>query len=505
MRNRKFRTTAGRSLFFLFLIGLSVSWSSGQTSYDPSKTYPVDELREDLQTLWNILDEGHGGLERYTPREVLKQKFDEALSRLTKPLAEIDFYRLLLPLIAEIKDGHTSLRMSVAGRAHLFGRPVFFPFELRFMREKAYLFRNLSSDPNIKEGAEILSIDGVPMPEILQKLLTVVPCDAGILTRRLRLLESPATFGNYFAVMSGPSEKFQVRLRIFPGHEIQDITVSGIKGDDIPMFLQKRYPEAARRKPLYELEFKGTTAILTIRGFGDDQGTGRPAYPQFIRDAFQELAEKKTSNLIIDVRGNGGGADKYGRLLFAHFMDKPFLYYKALELKKDRFDLFQYTNVAGKDALWSGSSIRKNARGWFDVLDHPNVGIMPPEAPLFTGNACILIDGLSFSTTGESTSLFHFHKKAEFVGEECGAGYYGNTSGAMPLATLPHTRLQVRIPLVLYTLAVEGYPKNRGIIPGISVSPTIEDLLAGRDIVLERAMSHLEKKTIQRLLDENRN
>ena len=106
----------------------------------------------------------------------------------------------------------------------------------------------------------------------------------------------------------------------------------------------------------------------------------------------------------------------------------------------------------------------------------------------------ILVDGGSFSATGETTSAFHYYKKAVFFGEECGSGYYGNTSGFMVMATLPATRIQVRVPLVLYTMAVDGYPKDRGIVPDFPVTPTIEDLLAGRDLVMERALAYLEKK-----------
>jgi C-terminal processing protease CtpA/Prc len=171
-------------------------------------------------------------------------------------------------------------------------------------------------------------------------------------------------------------------------------------------------------------------------------------------------------------------------------MDRPFLYYKALEIKKNRFDLFRYAGGSGPN--WPDEALRKNARGWYDVLAHPNVGTMKPETPRFTGRTCILVDGLSFSTTGESTSLFHYHKKALFLGEECGAGYYGNTSGATASVTLPRTGLQVRIPLTLYTLAVEGYPKDRGIVPDVAVAPSIEDLLAGRDVVMDKALQLLQ-------------
>jgi len=106
-----------------------------------------------------------------------------------------------------------------------------------------------------------------------------------------------------------------------------------------------------------------------------------------------------------------------------------------------------------------------------------------------------LINGLSFSATGESTSLIHYHKKATFIGEECGAGYYGNTSGMVPVVTLPHTRIRIAIPLVRYTMAVSGYLKDRGIIPEYQVSPIIEDLLQDRDTVMEFAVDLIKKKS----------
>jgi len=456
------------------------------------RTFPAEDLRQDLRILWEVLDEGHGGLDRYVSRDLQKKNFEAVEAGLTGPLSEVEFYGRLLPLIAGIRDGHTALRLSASTRTGLFSRPILLPFELRFIGGKTHLFRNLSSARDIPDGAELLAINGRAMPEILKSLLELVPCDAGILTRRLRLLENTQTFGQYYAVAFGRPESFRVRFKAAIGREAETV-VPGISGSNAGVVRRERYPETAARRPLYELGYRGATAVITIRGFGDDNGPDSLRYPEFIQRAFRELDEKKVETLIIDVRGNGGGRDEYGRLLLAHFMDRPFLYYRALEMKKKQYDLFQYA-PPGRES-WPGDGVRKNARGWYDVLDHPNVGTMNPEAPLFRGRTCILVDGLSFSTTGESTSHFHFHKKAAFLGEECGAGYYGNTSGSMAQVTLPKTGLQVMIPLVLYTLAVDEYPKDKGLVPDIAVSPAIEDLLAGRDVVMERALEFLAKKS----------
>jgi hypothetical protein len=462
--------------------------------YDPERTFPVETLKADLEVLWDVLEEGHGGFERYTPAGVLRKKFDEVRDGLTSPLTEFEFSTRLLPLVAGIKDGHTQLILSAAAAPWLDGRPIFFPFGLRFLKNKAYLFRNLSAEPQIKDGAELLAIDGRPVGGIVEGLLPLVPADAGIRTSRLRRLENTTTFGRLLALKFEIRESRRVRFRPVSGSEPMELTLPCITANDANRLLRERYPSAAERRPTYELAFRGAAAVLTVRQFGDDPDKARPRFPDFLKDAFRMIEEKKTAGLVIDLRGNGGGRDEYAKLLFAHVMDRPFLYYWALETKKDRYDLFRYTGETEKDAKELAQPLRKNARGWFDVLGHPNRGLQTPAEPGFRGRVAVLVDGGSFSATGETTSAFHYYKKAVFFGEECGSGYYGNTSGFMVMATLPGTGIRVRVPLVLYTMAVDGYPRDRGLVPDFPVEPTIDDLLAGRDPVLDRALAHLGER-----------
>ncbi|HSA95042.1 MAG TPA: hypothetical protein VLJ16_03265, partial [Acidobacteriota bacterium] len=35
-------------------------------AFDPQKTFPVESLKADLKVLWDVLEEGHGGFDRYT-------------------------------------------------------------------------------------------------------------------------------------------------------------------------------------------------------------------------------------------------------------------------------------------------------------------------------------------------------------------------------------------------------------------------------------------------------
>lgn len=463
-------------------------------AFDPQKTFPVESLKADLKVLWDVLEEGHGGFDRYTPVATLKKSFETVEKGLAGPLTEFEFYTRLLPLIAEIKDGHTQLALSAAGALSLDTRPVFFPFGLRFLKDKVYLFRNLSPDASVKDGAELLAIDGKAVGDIVAALLPLVPSDAGIRTAKLRRLEYPSTFGRLLALKFGDQGSFRVRFRQIASGEMRDIAVPAITATDIARLLRERYPRTSETRPTHDLAFRGPTALLTVRQFGDDPDKTRPRYPEFLEAAFRTIRERRTEGLVIDLRGNGGGRDEYAKLLFAYVMDRPFMYYAGLETKKDRYDLFRYTGETAKDAEELKKPLRKNDRGWFDVLGHPNRGLQMPAEPGFRGRVAILIDGGSFSATGETTSAFHYYKKAVFFGEECGSGYYGNTSGFMVMAALPGTGIRVRVPLVLYTMAVDGYPKDRGIVPEHPVTPTIEDLLAGRDPAMDKALAYLEKR-----------
>ncbi len=462
--------------------------------FDPRQTYPAAELREDLKTLWSMLEEGHAGLDRYTAADELKKRFDDAEGGLTTPMTVLDFHVTVLRLLALVKDGHTRANLPEPASAYLDSVPVSFPFGLRFLDGKSYIYRNLSPDSGIKDGTELLTIDGTPMTEVLSELASLIGSDAGIRTRPLRMLEYPATFGRLLALRFGLRTSYRLGLRPAGGGAAREVTVPGIAGKDVVRILYERYPDAAPRAPLYELTFRGNTAILAIRAFADDDDRKGLRYPEFLRAAFRVLAEKGTAGLVIDLRDNGGGRDEYAKLLFAHVMDRPFVYYRALEAKSDHYDLFRYTDEPKEVRDEYARQVKRNDHGWFDVVGHPNSGLQQPEEPRFAGRVAILVNGMSFSASGETTSMFHFHKKAVFFGEECGAGYYGNTSGFSVQVTLPKTGIRVRIPLVIYVMAVDGYPKDRGLVPDVPVTPTIEDVLAGRDPVMDKVVRYLAEK-----------
>jgi len=480
-------------LIFLCFQSIEAQEAKKET-FDPEKEFSVKRLQDDFVILRQALEEGHGGLYRYTLKEELDKQFDSIFKNLDQPLTEIEFYGHLAPLIANINDGHSGISLSSSYEGYLRKQPIMLPFKLKFIGGKAYLFRNYSDDENFVLGGEIISINERPISRVLDQMLAVFPSDGHIQTSKYRRLESTTIFGRLYTLLFGRTTSFSVKYRSPEDNNIKTVKVKGLTSQELNSIFEKRYPDAAKTLPPIELEYRDDFAILTIRTFGGmAYQSPKISYPGFLKKAFSEFEEKKIKNLIIDLRNNSGGSDLFGKLLSAYLLDKPFQYYRALEVKKNEFSFFAHTNIPPDRRKLPEERFRKNERGWYDSLGHPNLGTQKPLNPTFKGKVYILINGGSFSATGECTSVIHFHKKALFVGEECGAGYYGNTSGFVPTLILPNTKIRVRIPLVRYTMAVSGYSSDRGIIPDYPVFPTIEDILNGKDTELDFVIKLIKK------------
>ncbi len=495
-RHSSFRSLLGAVAFLFFLLSIQplLSQTAASGAFNPEKKYETDLLKEDFRIFRLALEEGHAGLYRYTPKKEIDGQFDAIEKNLIQPLTEIEFFRLLAPLIGNINDGHTRIYFSAAFESALQDKPVLFPFKLRFIDGKTYLFRNYSENGDLVMGSELLSVNKKPVAEIIDVMLPLVTRDAHVETARFRRMESTTLFGSLYTALFGPTTSFTIAYKEPGSEDVRTVDIKGIPPKDLNSIFARRYPEAAAQLPPIQLEWKEDIPVLTVRTFGSGPyQSAKISYPTFLRNTFQELEDKGTRYLIIDLRDNGGGDDAYGKILFAHLMDKPFQYYRHLRINQAEYSFFKYTNLPPEQTKLPASQFKKNDEGTYDLTFHPNLGLQQPIPPIFKGKVYVLLNGNSFSGTGECTSLIHYHKKAVFIGEECGSGYYGNTSGFMPELTLPNTRLRVRIPLLRYTMAVSGYPEDRGIIPEHPVEPSIEDLIKGKDRVMEYTIGLIKK------------
>jgi hypothetical protein len=388
-----------------------------------------------------------------------------------------EFYRVVAPAVAALKCGHTGVRVNPElGK----GKPVL-PFLVRVLDGKAYVLRDLSGKQDAVTGQEIRSINGVAAEEIMHTMLNAVPGDGDVQTSRLRRIGG-ANFAGELINLLGLESPYTVTLWDAKQGRTHTVRLDGIEVAK----LQEPRPKESATLTFFD---DGKIADLKIYRFG---GTAaKKDLRMFFRDCFTEIHKKESRALLLDVRNNGGGADELGKLLLSFLLDKPFQYYDDLVLNGLDFSFRKYTSQ--KRAL-PADMLERQPSGKYRMVKHPNWGIQQPSQPTFTGKVYILINGNSFSTTSEFLSHAHAHKRATFIGEESGGGYYGNTSGPGALLTLPNTRLQAYVPLMTYYMAVRDYKAaSHGVVPDYPVPYTIDELLAGKDKELALALELARK------------
>ncbi len=81
---------------------------------------------------------------------------------------------------------------------------------------------------------------------------------------------------------------------------------------------------------------------------------------------------------------------------------------------------------------------------------------------------------------------------ATIIGSETGGYRKGTNGGQLFFLWLPHSKIEIDIPLIGYYPLTEQ--SDRGLLPDILVTPTLEDLLSKKDKELEKALAIINRK-----------
>ncbi len=222
-----------------------------------------------------------------------------------------------------------------------------------------------------------------------------------------------------------------------------------------------------------------TVATLRVRNFVD------AGFTSSVDQAMSKLTKAKT--IILDLRGNGGGADMWGAWLVSKFTAKPFRYFERIHLPTINPS---FTN-------WKQESIENmknytvpDPRGGFLATSklHPGIGEQAPADNPFTGKLIVLADGLTFSTATDVCAQLRNRTNTIFVGEETGGGYAGNTSGSNARFNFPHSGFRLSIHGYDYWNAVPARENGRGIMPDYTIENKLKEMEQGADAQWEKAL-----------------
>lgn len=443
------------------------------------ETFTVTQLKADFSLFEQALQEAHPGLYRYNSKAHIDSLFAKTNGLIDREMSQQEFYKLLLPLVVQIKCGHTKFHPDSNWATNFYyNTEKVFPLRLFFQGKKAYAIGNYEDASPIPAGSEVLEINGNSVSDIMDKMLNSFCSDGNNTT--FKYIEMSHYFSAYYANLVEGPDTFTVKYQ--NGQGIAETKILSVSHEKIEQY-EKHLDEVANNTPLSRINFReNETALLSIPSFWE--GTGKK-YKQFLKNSFEAINQKKVKNLIIDLRNNEGGIDRRGSLLLSYLMDREFNYYDRLEVTtRKKYSFAKQARLPGFYGIYR-HLISKENDGSYRWNHNKNLKVQKPQKNNFSGNVYVLINGASFSVTAEFAAVTHFLKRATFIGEETGGAYYGNNSGTFVIVTLPNSKLNVGIPMVAYYTAVSGYPFNdRGVTPDYKVEPTVNQILSGEDPVL---------------------
>lgn len=444
------------------------------------------ELREDFAIARHAYEEGHPGLYRFESKRTLDRAFAEAGQKLDRPMTATEFWRVLAPLVASFRCGHSRAEIPDTLVKVLNSTRRLLPLQVRVLDGRLWIVRDLATEGERLAGRELLAVNGVPARQLLETMLAASPRDGFGETMAPQSLRR-FRFAGLLERLWAFDGAYEVTVRDDRGRS-ERVTLAGAPLSALQARLKARHPEdVGALRGEFELLDGGRIGRLRLAGFGGTvSDSDTTDIRTFFARSFAAMRERGTRTLVLDLRDNGGGEDALGKILFAYLVDRPFPYYDDLLLSGRGFSFERY--VADFDSVSAGKCERR-ADGTWHFTGHPNWGTQRPLEPHFGGRVIALMNGASFSTTCEFLSHLRDAHRATFVGEESGGAYVGNTSGRVLRVTLPHTHVQVGVPILRYDLAVAPVkPFGRGILPDVPVEPTIADLVAGRDAELAKAL-----------------
>ncbi|KAA9338935.1 S41 family peptidase [Adhaeribacter soli] len=453
-------------------------------------TFKPEQLRADFAIFHKALQEAHPGLYRYTSKPTFKTRFDSVYFSLSRPHTEQDFYKSLKYLVTNIRCANTILKTANRTEPEFpYHTDQLFPVQLYFNNGKAYALNSFTDSAAVPANAEIVAINGRKMNYQVSDLMPYVSFADGQVTSS-KYRELGDNFSGYIATFGEAKPVYEITFRT--GDNFRTVRANAAKLEQVRKVKLK--DEAFKKLPAWSLEFQDKKiAVLTLATFQPDKSL--PDFEEFLETAFAKIKNSEVKTLIIDLRDNKEGNDKYGALLYAYLTDKPFRFYRQINTNTNRrFTFLKYGHVP-LNFFFYRRLLKMNPDSTFRYTYHSNLKEQKPQLNAFAGNLYILQSGRTFGSAAEFAAVAHSRKRATIIGQETAGAYRGSNGGKYVQVKLPNSKFELSIPLWAISLDVdEKQNLNRGVLPQYPASPTSEQILSGYDREIEFTLELIRRK-----------
>ncbi|UGU17849.1 S41 family peptidase [Sinomicrobium kalidii] len=365
-------------------------------------------------------------------------------------------------------------------------------------------------------GTRIVSINGRPMETVISALYKYYTTDGVNITGKA--IGINFSFARYYRLHYGLENTFEVCYIPHGSHNVRCKTLESVGYRTYYKNVENRYS-----RPYDEGDYKGweeeesytfeyrdeAVAVLTVNSFslGNENSEKHRRYTRFLDSVFTELKTRKTKNLIVDVRHNGGGTDPNDLITYAYLAQRNFRENRQawVSFNKVPYLRYAYSKIpsflrplgVGKynRMLQKEFPMEKGGR-FYQTETSKDHRIRTPEENAFTGNIYLLIGPRVASAGSLFAAMVTGNPNTVTVGEETMGGYYGHNGHTPWGYILPKSGLETFFSIVNLEQDVpekDNQVYNRGILPDYTVKQYFNDYLEHRDTQMEFVIKLIEK------------
>ncbi len=386
------------------------------------------EAMQDAQQFFTTLRHVHpkllGKVTENQFRELRKQTISGIETKLDAhdEIALEDLASLLYYAGAYFHDGHTSVHWwTPLDELHTRGKR--FPaFRLTFDNGRVVIAA--AKDRSLAD-AELLAVNGVPAMEFLRPILD--RCSGETAAFRSARFVADESFWYFLTNLFGSEQGYRLKIRDAGGEERDSVL------ETLPYAEYRAFRESEGGEPYWpnrqgiKVEFpdSGATAHFLFPSFLASQEARKK-----IDQAFEEVKARGSHNLILDIRGNGGGESSMAEHLFRYLYAGKFRSFRQIRFKAS-WEILPLIP-------WFARPMGVLVRGHVFGIAMPE-NSAPKPAAFFQGRVYLLVNGGSFSMASSFATMVRDYKVGTILGYETGG--MPVTFGGPYHFTLKHSRI----------------------------------------------------------------